>query len=78
MGSIPTESTIYINMFNWFNRKDKEKNSENKKVFEEKIEQSLWDMKEPFDLETEEVERTILETRQNLEHIRKKTSNKDR
>jgi|TARA_R100001460_G_scaffold41085_1_gene76534 hypothetical protein len=65
-------------MFNWFNRKDKEKNSENKKVFEEKIEQSLWDMKEPFDLETEEVERTILETRQNLEHIRKKTSNKDR
>jgi len=65
-------------MFNWFNKNNKENISENKKVFEEKIEQSLWDMKEPFDLETEEVERTILETRQNLEHIRKKTSNKDR
>ncbi len=76
MGSIPTESTIYTTMFDWISKYNKEELSKNNKVFEDKIEQSLWDMKEPFDLETEEVERTILETRENLEYIRKRTKNK--
>ena len=59
-------------MFNWFK---KEKNLETKQPdnldIEDQIEETLWDVKEQFDLETEEVERVVLNKRQNLDYMRK-------
>ena len=59
-------------MFNWFK---KEKNVEFKQSsnldIEDQIEETLWDVKEEFDLETEEVEKTVLNKRQNLDYMRK-------
>ena len=62
-------------MFNWF-KKTKMKETTPNFDFEDTIEETLWEMKQEYDLETEEVERTILETRENLEYIRKRTKNK--
>jgi|TARA_E500000331_G_scaffold319623_1_gene332481 hypothetical protein len=59
-------------MFSWF-KKEKEidvKQSENL-VSEDQIEEALWDIKEQFDLETEEVEKTVLDKRQKLNYMRK-------
>lgn len=59
-------------MFSWF-KKEKEidvKQSENI-VSEDQIEEALWDIKEQFDLETEEVEKTVLDKRQKLNYMRK-------
>ena len=59
-------------MFGWFK---KQKSSELKEAndldFEDQIEEALWDVKEQFDLETEEVQRTVLNKRQNLDYMRK-------
>ena len=59
-------------MFCWFK---KQKSSELKEAndldFEDQIEEALWDAKEQFDLETEEVQRTVLNKRQNLDYMRK-------
>ena len=59
-------------MFSWFK---KEKEIEVKKLddvnFEDQIEEALWDVKEQFDLETEEVQRTVLDKRQKLDYMRK-------
>ena len=61
------------NMFKWF--KDKEKDLKQshtmEKDFEDSIEEALWEVKEQFDLETEEVEKTVLDKRQNIEYMRK-------
>jgi hypothetical protein len=59
-------------MFNWF-RKEKipEAEESNDLNFEDQIEEALWDVKEQFDLETEEVQRTVLDKRQNLDYMRK-------
>jgi hypothetical protein len=40
-------------------------------AFEDSIEEALWEVKEQFDLETEEVEKTVLDKRQNIEYMRK-------
>ena len=59
-------------MFNWF-RKEKNiefKQSDNLDI-EDQIEETLWDVKEQFDLETEEVEKIVLNKRQNLDYMRK-------
>jgi len=59
-------------MFSWF-KKEKEidvKQSDNL-VSEDQIEEALWDIKEQFDLETEEVEKTVLDKRQKLNYMRK-------
>ncbi len=59
-------------MFSWV-KKEKEidiKQSENL-VSEDQIEEALWDIKEQFDLETEEVEKTVLDKRQKLNYMRK-------
>jgi len=59
-------------MFSWF-KKEKEievKQSDNID-FEDQIEEALWDVKEQFDLETEEVEKTVLDKRQKLSYMRK-------
>ncbi len=59
-------------MFKWLK---KEKNVELKQSdnldIEDQIEETLWDVKEQFDLETEEVEKIVLNKRQNLDYMRK-------
>tara|TARA_R100001163_G_C5044572_1_gene182050 strand:+ start:35 stop:232 length:198 start_codon:yes stop_codon:yes gene_type:complete len=59
-------------MFGWFRKqKDSELKESNDLDFEDQIEEALWDVKEQFDLETEEVQRTVLNKRQNLDYMRK-------
>ena len=59
-------------MFGWFKKqKDSELKESNDLDFEDQIEEALWDAKEQFDLETEEVQRTVLNKRQNLDYMRK-------
>lgn len=59
-------------MFSWFKKqKDSELKETNDLDFEDQIEEALWDVKEQFDLETEEVQRTVLNKRQNLDYMRK-------
>ena len=58
--------------FNWF--KKKEVPSEEPTAtfdFEDNLEIALWDIKEKYDLETEEVEKTVFEKRNNLQYMRK-------
>ncbi len=59
-------------MFDWF-KKQKEEIIENEDTVkhEDMIEEALWEIKEEFDLKTEEVERTVLDKRQNIEYMRK-------
>tara|TARA_B100000214_G_scaffold222188_1_gene161626 strand:+ start:487 stop:684 length:198 start_codon:yes stop_codon:yes gene_type:complete len=59
-------------MFSWFKKqKDSKLKETNDLNFEDQIEEALWDVKEQFDLETEEVQRTVLNKRQNLDYMRK-------
>ncbi|MAJ44181.1 MAG: hypothetical protein CMF96_05475 [Candidatus Marinimicrobia bacterium] len=59
-------------MFGWFKKqKDSDLKEANDLDFEDQIEEALWDVKEQFDLETEEVQRTVLNKRQNLDYMRK-------
>ena len=59
-------------MFNWFRKqKDQIIENENKTEHEDMIEEALWEIKEEFDLQTEEVEKTVAEKRQNIEYMRK-------
>ena len=65
-------------MFEWLFKKDKKLKSVStmKEEFEDTIEESLWEIKEQFDLETEEVERTVLDKRENVEYMRKTLNRK--
>tara|TARA_B100000131_G_scaffold302796_1_gene326268 strand:+ start:3103 stop:3300 length:198 start_codon:yes stop_codon:yes gene_type:complete len=59
-------------MFSWFKKQEDTKlKQSNDLEFEDQIEEALWDVKEQFDLETEEVQRTVLDKRQNLDYMRK-------
>ena len=59
-------------MFNWFKKEKKvEVKDSNNLDIEDQIEEALWDVKEQFDLETEEVHRTVLDKRQKLDYMRK-------
>ena len=59
-------------MFNWFKKeKDLKVEETNNMDFEDQIEEALWDVKEQFDLETEEVQRTVINKRHNLDYMRK-------
>jgi hypothetical protein len=57
-------------MFNWF-KKQKQEIAEKPLEHEDLIEEALWEIKEEFDLKTEEVERTVIDKRQNIEYMRK-------
>ena len=57
-------------MFKWFKKETKKVVKPNFD-FEDTIEETLWDVKEQFDLETEEVEKIVLNKRQNLDYMRK-------
>jgi len=63
---------IGTKMFNWFKKEKKvEVKDSNNLDIEDQIEEALWDVKEQFDLETEEVHRTVLDKRQKLDYMRK-------
>jgi hypothetical protein len=57
-------------MFNWL-KKQKQEVPEQQLEHEDVIEEALWEIKEEFDLKTEEVERTVIDKRQNIEYMRK-------
>ena len=62
-------------MFWWF-RKQKNIKKEPNFDFEDTIESTLWDIKEQYDLETEEVERTVFEKRNYLNYMNECLRNK--
>ena len=55
-------------MFNWF-KKNITKNSTPNFDFEDKIEESLWEIKEEYDLETEEVEAAVFQKRSYINYM---------
>jgi len=61
------------NMFDWFKSKKVNLKQEisMKDSFEDSIEEALWLVKEEYDLQTEEVEKTVLDKRENIEYMRK-------
>tara|TARA_R100000426_G_scaffold27736_1_gene23256 strand:+ start:729 stop:911 length:183 start_codon:yes stop_codon:yes gene_type:complete len=59
-------------MFNLFKKKTIQKKKIENHFINDKMEKSLWDIKEVYDLETEEVERVVIEKR-NFELLRNET-----
>ena len=57
-------------MFNWF-KKTKMKQSAPSFDFEDPIEETLWEIKEEYDLETEEVEATVFQKRNYIDYMNK-------
>ena len=55
-------------MFNWF-KKNITKISTPNFDFEDKIEESLWEIKEEYDLETEEVEAAVFQKRSYINYM---------
>ena len=59
-----------MSILDWF-RKPVIKTKEPSFDFEDGIEDALWDIKEKYDLETEEVEKAVFEKRNNLQYMHK-------
>tara|TARA_R110002110_G_scaffold93037_2_gene242516 strand:+ start:27 stop:224 length:198 start_codon:yes stop_codon:yes gene_type:complete len=57
-------------IFDWFKKKPAPI-VEPELDFEDSLEIALWDIKEKYDLETEEVVKAVFEKRQNIEYMRK-------
>ena len=55
-------------MFNWF-KKNNTKHSEPNFDFEDTIEETLWEIKEQYDLETEEIEATVFQKRNYINYM---------
>ena len=64
----PPPSNFGDNMFNWF-KKIQLKKSNPSFDFKDSIEEALWEIKEEYDLETEEVERTVYQKRHNINYM---------
>ena len=59
-------------MFNWFRKNKKvELDSIEERETEDAIEESLWEIKEEYDLPTEEIYDVVYSKRKNIEHMRK-------
>tara|TARA_B100001250_G_scaffold118229_1_gene100379 strand:+ start:145 stop:351 length:207 start_codon:yes stop_codon:yes gene_type:complete len=59
-------------MFNWFRKNKKvELASTEERETEDAIEESLWEIKEEYDLPTEEIYDVVYSKRKNIEHMRK-------
>ena len=59
-------------MFNWFRKNKKvELDSTEERETEDAIEESLWEIKEEYDLPTEEIYDVVYSKRKNIEHMRK-------
>ena len=73
-GSNPAASTIKgenmsIFILDWFKKEKTSKQKTPNFDFQDGIEDALWDIKKEYDLETEEVERTVFEKRHNLNYM---------
>ncbi len=61
-------------MFSWFKKKEIDPDAESLPLtHDDAIEEALWEMKERYDLATEEVQLTVAQKRKNLELMRKAT-----
>ena len=67
-------------MFNWFKKKIAKEEPDNllhKQEIIDAMEESLWEIKEEYDLPTEEVINVVQSKRKNIEHMHKMISNKE-
>tara|TARA_Y100000592_G_scaffold98606_1_gene172163 strand:- start:2507 stop:2698 length:192 start_codon:yes stop_codon:yes gene_type:complete len=62
-------------MFNWF-KKSKKVSSAPNFDFEDTIEETLWEIKQEYDLETEEVEMTVFQKRHYINYMNECVKNK--
>jgi len=64
-------------MFDWKNLwKPEKKSIEQKRNYNDKMEEALWEIKDIYDLETEEVDRVVLQKRSNIQKIKLRSKNK--
>ena len=58
-------------MFDWFRKKRQpvKKTITMKDDFCDELEESLWEIKEEFDLNTEEIENVVIEKRHNIDYM---------
>ena len=62
-------------MFKWFKKEDKKSVKPNFD-FEDTIEETLWEIKQEYDLETEEVEMTVFQKRYYINYMNECVKNK--
>ena len=62
-------------MFKWFKKQNDKKVKPNFD-FEDSIEETLWEIKQEYDLETEEVEMTVFQKRHYINYMNECTKNK--
>lgn len=64
---------------NWFRKKEKEepKNLFYEQEIQDAMEESLWEIKEEYDLPTEEVYNVVQSKRRNIEHMHEMLSKKE-
>ena len=82
-GSIPATSTtsnVMILIFkNWFKKKEKQpEHLLYEKEIQDGIEESLWQIKEEYDLPTEEVFNVVESKRRNIKHMHEMISKKEK
>ena len=64
---------------NWFKKKQKkQENLFHERETQDAIEESLWEIKEEYDLPTEEVVNMVYSKRKNLDYMHEKLSKKDK
>ena len=63
-------------IFDWFKKKNAPP-EEPALEFEDSLEIALWDIKEKYDLETEEVVRTVFEKRNNINYMNEHIKNRE-
>tara|TARA_X000001388_G_scaffold21857_1_gene14856 strand:- start:250 stop:450 length:201 start_codon:yes stop_codon:yes gene_type:complete len=56
-------------MFSWFKRKENIRNTGTIRDIQDEIEESLWEIKEEYDLATEEVDIMVESKRKNFQHM---------
>tara|TARA_R100001377_G_scaffold76835_1_gene53895 strand:- start:334 stop:531 length:198 start_codon:yes stop_codon:yes gene_type:complete len=64
-----------MSIFDWFKKK-KQPIVQPVIELEDSIEIALWEIKEKYDLETEEIVKTVFEKRNNINYMNKHTKNK--
>jgi len=66
-------------MFDWFKKKEKEPtNLFHRQEIQDAMEESLWEIKEEYDLPTEEIIKVVQSKRRNIDHIHHVISKKEK
>jgi hypothetical protein len=69
-------------MFNWFTKrknnlkKDTINDDDYHINLQDEIEESLWEIKDQYDLNTEEIEKVVIDKRQNIDYMNECLKNK--